>query len=97
MPYFNQNGVLMRIEELIGKLKEKPKEYETVILKVYDEVVGNLRQIILLIYGIPTLIAIIVSLLRGSIILPYILGLLVTLDFSLLIEYVRLRKLLEKD
>ena len=50
----------------------------------------------MLIYGIPTLIATIVSLLRGSIILPYILGLVVILDFSLFAEYVRLRKLLER-
>ncbi len=50
----------------------------------------------MLVYGIPTLVATIVSLLKGSIILPYILGLVATLDFSLFIEYVRLRKLLER-
>ena len=42
----------MRIEELIEKLKGKPKEYKSLIVEVYKELKSDLRQTLIFLYGI---------------------------------------------
>ena len=84
----------MRIDELIEKLKEK--ERKDAILTVYRELKSDLRQTLILMYGIPALVSTLAALLKGTLFLPLALSIVLLLSLLLFLKHSKLERLLER-
>ena len=54
----------MRVDELVEKLKEEPKEYRDVILKVYGELKGDWRHVFTMIVTLTSLFTTVIPLIK---------------------------------
>ena len=84
----------MRIDELIEKLKEK--ERKDAILTVYRELKSDLRQTLILMYGVPALVSTLAALLKGTLFLPLALSIVLLLSLLLFMRHSKLERLLER-
>ena len=84
----------MRVDELIEELKEK--ERKDAILTVYGELKSDLRQTLILMYGVPALVSTLAALLKGTLFLPLALSIVLLLSLLLFMRHSKLERLLER-